>query len=427
MNNFNVQRELAEQRGDEWQFGALSQPGIVSIPLGERDLYLPLGETQFDQFTDFQDCASRSPVNHLEALFTYHYQHEMKSENKAWLEVNGYVENNKVTFSDRFVAVLSGTTHDGNSLKAPLETIRKRGLIPKSLLPKTDTMTWTDYYAPIPQYLTDLGKEFLKRFTINYEQVAKVHFADIIKDDCIGVAGYAWPAPLNGIYPKTTGAFNHAFLLYSIPEWEIFDNYTEAPGDFTKTLAPDYTFFDWGYRMYVSAENVVLKEPTQSWTELFTALLEAIKRIVMPPPPTPLPSNSTPTEKLYYAALGWIGEDASPKNLAPQELSCAEGVSNILHEVYPDFPEGILSTSILFTKLKESKYFKGILEPIKGCVVVSPRTSTTAGHTGIYMTDNVIASNDSRDGLFKENYTRSSWRREMVEKRKLKTFLFLPV
>lgn len=260
MNNFNVQRELAEQDGSEWKFGALSQPGIVSIPLAERELYLPIGETQFDAFADFTDCASRSPVNHLEALFTYHYRHSMKEENKLWMETKGYVHNNRITFSDRYIAVLSGTTHEGNSLKSPLEAIRKQGLIPKALLPKTDDLNWNDYYAPIPQPLKELGQEFLTRFTINYEQVALTHFADVLKDDCIGVAAFAWPLPINGVYPKTTGNFNHAFLLYNLPQWQIFDNYLEKPEDFTKTLAPNYAFFDYGYRVYVSNETVTQKK-----------------------------------------------------------------------------------------------------------------------------------------------------------------------
>ncbi len=263
-NNFDLQRELNEQSEKDWVFGALSQPGIVSIPPEERINYLPVGETQFDKFTDFNDCASRSPVNHLEALFTYHYKHGMKPENKQWMEKNGYVKASQVTFSDRYIAVLSGTTHQGNSLRSPVDTIRTKGLVPKALLPKTEDLTWDAYYAPIDQTLLDLGQEFLKRFTLNYEQVYQVHFADVLKDDMIGTAGFAWPIPVNGVYPKSAGNFNHAFLLINLPQYTIYDNYqgynpqdgTLDVGGFTKVLAPDYTLFDYGYRMYVSAEKV---------------------------------------------------------------------------------------------------------------------------------------------------------------------------
>lgn len=270
-SNFDIERELAEQSATDWVFGALSQPGVVSIPPGERDAYLPIGETQFDSLTDFTDCASRSPVNHLEALFTYHYQHAMKADNKLWLKDNGYVSDNRVTFSDRYIAILSGTTRNGNSLKSPLDAIHNQGLVPKKLLPKEDWMAWDDYYdtSKITQTLKDLGQEFKSRFTINYEQVYKTHFADVLKDDMVGVAGYAWPAPVEGVYPAAPGMpFNHAFLVYRLPKYEIFDNYLdwdktnthEVAGDFTKTLAQDYIFFDYGYRVYVSQENTPQKK-----------------------------------------------------------------------------------------------------------------------------------------------------------------------
>ncbi len=257
MQNFDLQRELAERSEKDWVFGSTSEPGLVFIPQAERAEWLPLGEQQFDAYGDFNDCASRSPVNHMEALFTYHYNHAMKPENKKWLEDNGYTQDGKVTFSDRYIAVLSGTTRQGNSLKAPLEAIRTQGLIPKRLLPKTDTMTWQEYYAPVSQANKDLGAQFLTRFSVNYEQVPQAQIGDLLTTDMVGVAGYAWAQPVNGIYPTQPASmgFNHAFLIYTLPKYKIFDNYIDFSGGYTKDLAPDYTFFDYGYRIYISAEN----------------------------------------------------------------------------------------------------------------------------------------------------------------------------
>lgn len=258
--NFNLERELAERTPADWTFGALSEPSLVTIPESERLAYLPVGELQFDAKVDFTDCASRSPVNHLESLFTYHYHHAMKPENKAWMEAKGYLQNGMVTFSDRFIAVLSGTTHQGNSLKSPVDAIYSKGLIPKSLLPKEDWMGWDDYYnlAAITPALIDLGKEFLKHFTINYEQVAQINFEEVLKDDMLGVAGFAWNPPIDGVYHSSSTFFNHAFLVYSLPKYQVYDNYLDnnTQGDFTKNLAPDYTLYDYGYRVYISAEAV---------------------------------------------------------------------------------------------------------------------------------------------------------------------------
>lgn len=308
--NFDLAREIAERKPEDLKFGALSQPSLVSIPEAERDQYLPIGETQFDLVTDFTDCASRSPVNHLEAVFTYHFLHEMKPENKQWFLDKGYVQDAKITFSDRYIAQLSGTTHQGNSLKSPIETIRTQGLIPKKLLPKTDTMTWEEYYdsSKITPELKNLGQEFLQRFTINYEQVDQIHFEEVLKDDMIGVAGYAWDKPVNGVYLRKEGAaFNHAFLLYKLPKYQVYDNYfdftddgTQIFGDFTKNLAPDYNFYDYGYRVFISAEKVPPLPSLQiSWLQqLINYLNSVLANKPTPPLPPPPMSNPTPSNNL---------------------------------------------------------------------------------------------------------------------------------
>lgn len=267
MQNFDLARELAEQSEKDWVFGAASQPGVVSIPPSLRAQYLPAGETQFDQYADFTDCASRSPVNHLEAQLTYHYQNGgMRPENKKWLEDTGFIQNGKVTLSDRYIAILSGTTNQGNSLKAPLEALRTQGFVPKKLLPKEDWMTWADYYkrSDITQALLDIGQESRRRFPINYEQVPRAQIGAVLAREMVGVAGYAWGLPVNGVYlaqPESKG-FNHAFLLYDLPAYQAYDNYfdftdggVQVVGDFTKTLAPDYVFFAYGYRVYISKES----------------------------------------------------------------------------------------------------------------------------------------------------------------------------
>lgn len=303
--NFNLQRELDERDDDlDWHFGAMSKAALVSIPLGEREQYLPKGETQFDAFTDFQDCASRSPVNHLEAVFTYHYHHAMMPENKKWLEDNQYILDGKVAFSDRFIAILSGTTHDGNSLKSPIETIRTKGLVPKKLLPKEDWMKWEDYYdsSKITPFIKDLGKELLVRFPIEYEQVALIHFGEVLKEDMIGVAAFAWPVPVDGVYPPTDGRFNHAFLIYELPKWQIFDNYLDsADNDFDKTLSPAYKFYEMGYRVYIAKENVPSDNPVELglWKrlyEIYVAFRDYL--LASPPAPTPIPTAPVPMNNL---------------------------------------------------------------------------------------------------------------------------------
>ena len=67
-------------------------------------------------------------------------------------------------------------------------------------------MAWEDYHKPerITQEIEDLGQEFLKRFGINYERVLEKNLNELLGRDLIDLAGFAWPEPINGEYPKET-------------------------------------------------------------------------------------------------------------------------------------------------------------------------------------------------------------------------------
>jgi hypothetical protein len=120
----------------------------------------------------------------------------------------------------------------------------------------------------------------------------------------------------------------------------------------------------------------------------------------------------------------FIGIDITPENLADNEVACAESVSKILHLIDSNFPEGILSTADLKNKLAKSKLFVAITKPEIGCVVVDPRTKTVNGHTGIYITDSKIVSNDSSSGKMMQNYTTTTWEKTFVKGRGLTTYYF---
>lgn len=266
---FNQALEIAQLSEKDWVFGGFSTPGIGDMPPVIRENYLPDGEVQ-RAIDDMMDCASRGPINILEAKFTYAYNKRLfKEENLQWLKDNGYLTyDRRITFSDAYVAINSGTTRAGNSLKAPLEAIRTKGLVPKRMLPLESWMTFDSYHDParITRKLRDLGAEFKNRFQINYEQVYKIHFKDLLKDDFFDVCVYAWPEPVNGEYPQTTLPANHVVALVR-PEYYVFDNYQEAPGDFIKKLAPDFAFWDYGYRIFI-AKDLTKAEIAQLTTYL---------------------------------------------------------------------------------------------------------------------------------------------------------------
>lgn len=254
----NWAKEIAEQSEEDWEFGADSSLCIGLIPEDEREKYLPVGEVQKGK-GDFMDCATRSPLNTLETKFNALYQNDrLLPENKRWLEHSGYVEDGRITFSDRFIAILSGTDKQGNSLKAPCHAIHTYGLIPKHILPAIKTMRFEDYHkkSDITDEMKALGQDFLKRFPINYERVRDVYFDEVIKEDMIGVAGYAWTDPVDGVYPQTGRSPNHAFLYFA-DRYTIFDNYIDKhDGDFIKKLARNYSLVGYGYRVFISEERL---------------------------------------------------------------------------------------------------------------------------------------------------------------------------
>lgn len=119
-------------------------------------------------------------------------------------------------------------------------------------------------------------------------------------------------------------------------------------------------------------------------------------------------------EKIYKVALSLLGTDASPADAAPDELGCAETVSDILFEAGCIIPITV-STAQLDHFLKTSKDWQPVADPGPGDVLVSPtgqggEGGISHGHTGIVMLSGKIASNDSATGNFLENYTLTSWK-----------------
>jgi len=256
----DLKKELEHDSSSDYKYGAFSPVPVVNIPISLRAKYLPDGELQKAK-EDTKSCATYAPTEKLEADFTYFYQTTMQAENKKWLEDNGYVNNNHITFSKRFIAILSGTTQQGNSLIAPLQAMNDNGLIPEALLPLVPTMTFAEWIDPscITPDIKHLGQQFNSHFHIYYEKVYAVHTQDVLKDDMLVTCGYAWPEPVNGEYPRVEYDFNHVFLKIWPPPTYIFDTYYDSvDGDFIKKLASNYKFLDYDYHVFISAEYTAL-------------------------------------------------------------------------------------------------------------------------------------------------------------------------
>jgi len=256
-------REIEEQSNKDWNFLAASSPeGLVKIPNGQRDLYLPRGEKQ-NIGEEKMDCASRAPNNILETDFNWLIKKNLISlPNLEWLKNNKYIINGEFEVSDAFITILSGTTRSGNSLKAPCLAIHDHGLVPKALLPQVNS--FADHHNPqrITPQILDLGKRFKERFPINFERVVEKDYDAVLDRGSFDAGLYAWPVPEEGEYHRQEDRNpNHAVDVYKKPKFHIFDNYVDSvDGDFIKKLASNYKLMPYGYRIFISAENRTIKK-----------------------------------------------------------------------------------------------------------------------------------------------------------------------
>ena len=138
-----------------------------------------------------------------------------------------------------------------------------------------------------------------------------------------------------------------------------------------------------------------------------------------------MPTNR---ELFYTMALSVVGTDASPNDLAPDELGCAESVDGIYFRLFKKhICDNFLSTYWMYKALKEKPEFIRVLDKdvLPGDIVISPTQGANTGHVGIVGQNGIIMSNNSfKDsngvkGIFDENYTLASWRRYFFEKKGL--------
>jgi len=196
--------------------------------------YFPLGEIQRG-VQDFMDCVTRGHNNEIEKQLNYIVDLGMFSDELVdWLTEKGYITDNGLELSDRFPAMLSNTSRNGNSMKAPIQAILDHGCIPKSMLPANSSMTWDAYHNKddITDEMLELGKEWIKRIKINYEIV-----------------------------------YDRDFSNFSEIKWEIFDNYIDrTDGDYVKRLAPNYKLMNYGYKILIN--EIIYKSMSKTLAKL---------------------------------------------------------------------------------------------------------------------------------------------------------------
>jgi hypothetical protein len=237
---------------EDWLFGSSGLGTEVRRVDTNWFDYLPLEEKQRRADEDKMACVSFSALNTLEIEFNYQIREKLINvDDLQWLDDHGYLDKNgEVDFNDAFISTLSETTRQGNYPKKVAQTIHKYGLVPESIRPYRKAMTWDEFYSKswINNDVINLGKEFLKRFPINYEFVngGKSQFDQVRKYNPLQVFLYAWNGKSNGVYVRVNHTPNHGVANHNTNQ--IFDSYDPH----IKTLANNYNYLGYAIRYLIS-------------------------------------------------------------------------------------------------------------------------------------------------------------------------------
>lgn len=170
---------LSGLRGEfSWNLGANSP--VVHKELNPNKDWLQYRAEHEIQFNyehsyDTLMCVSYSANNCLETLMMYYLSNNLiEPEKVRWLTDSGYFTNGFINFSDRYVGINGKTTSQGAYMFNVARGLENNGGIPQSMFGLADNFKDNIDYKFITVPMIDLGREFLKNFTINYEWLDNV-------------------------------------------------------------------------------------------------------------------------------------------------------------------------------------------------------------------------------------------------------------
>lgn len=249
------------------QFVAGAESGIVPKILetsGQYDTWLPDEEAQYREGFDNFGCVSESGQNDIETIINWKYSHGLiPPAALKFLKDNRYIDplTNKLNLSDRWMALVSGTTQNGNSLPAVGDALHNIGPIPEWMWPwpteivagMSQQEAWNIYYKVPANFaaMTQLAKKFLAFFPIGYEWVviygatqdpAAAIKAALEKGPVQFVTKVCPPWNSNEAMPPIpacgvgTGHATEGYGYLTTGSWKDFDTYKS----YRKLLASDY-------------------------------------------------------------------------------------------------------------------------------------------------------------------------------------------
>lgn len=252
--NRNLGVIIEDPRLEDYRFGGIT--GIlekVVLPSADWSESLPVGERQGGVYMDSMACVSFSAANVIKSQMNYFIANNLVPDRVLnELKDLGFIdENGKFDCSERWIAIVSGTTKEGNSGSRVWEAIREFGLLPQKDLDypvdqRDPVFDWDDFYSRPSQSLYEKARKTSKYgdlLDIRYEwlsvnkQVTLEKAKEWLKMTPFQVFTPVC-APWDGsIIPACSRKIAHATMIYKADAvFCDFDTYNP----FKKRLASDY-------------------------------------------------------------------------------------------------------------------------------------------------------------------------------------------
>lgn len=235
---------LIEIRPTDYMVGSSQMPSSILNESADWIEWKPKDEKQFKDFTfDTMSCATFSALNDVENTFNYYLDKNLiPGDTLKWLKDNGYIEDGLFNLSDRFNAILSGTTDKGNYLQNVWSSVKYVGCIPEKMLSFGGNTVY-EYLDKkvITNEMLVLASQFKDKINVVYgwNEMSKEKLIDGLKE-----------APLQAVINNGT----HAVELINISK--RFDTY---PPFIINQKVSDINYAMKGIVTFKKKEEVILK------------------------------------------------------------------------------------------------------------------------------------------------------------------------
>lgn len=203
-------------------------PFQARLPDGNWKGYLPSTEKQHGLFFDSMSCTTFSALNSVESEANFLIKELILTpDQRTALAALGFIDDNgNFNCSDRFTAIMSGTTQEGNDFKSVAESIRRDGLLPEKDLP-FGGLTFDQFHnkSLITEEMKVKAKKILEILNFQYEWVFFDNDPRLEGQELETTHKNLKVAPIQIAIPIPA---HHATMLYNMVDfayYEVFDSY----------------------------------------------------------------------------------------------------------------------------------------------------------------------------------------------------------